>query len=155
MKNHYYQTNITWTGNTGEGTKNYASYERAHTISVDGKATVLGSSDPAFRGDKSRYNPEEMLVASVSACHMLWFLHLCSATGIVVIAYDDHAEGIMEETTDGGGHFTQIILKPVITIPDQNLVGKANEMHHEANRLCFIANSCNFPIFHNPEYRFA
>lgn len=155
MKDHQYKANIIWTGNTGDGTKNYVSYKREHTISIDGKVPILGSSDPNFRGDKSRYNPEEMLLASVSACHMLWFLHLCSTAGIVVTAYDDKAEGTMEETSEGGGHFTQIILKPVITIPDETLVAKANEMHHEANRLCFIANSCNFPILHQPQYNFA
>jgi organic hydroperoxide reductase OsmC/OhrA len=114
MKDHHYKTTITWTGNTGAGTKDYRSYERGHTISIDGKQDISGSSDPSFRGDKSRYSPEDLLLASVAACHMLWYLHLCSVAGVVVTAYEDRAEGTMVETSDGGGYFTEVILKPVI-----------------------------------------
>ena len=153
MKEHHYKTTITWTGNTGAGTKDYRSFERAHTISVNGKHDILGSSDPAFRGDKSRYSPEDMLLSSVAACHMLWYLHLCSAAGVVVTAYEDKAEGTMVETSDGGGYFTQVILKPLITLKDGAMQAKADALHHEANKLCFIANSVKFPVLHQAEYR--
>lgn len=155
MKNHHYQTTVTWTGNTGEGTKNYRSYERCHDINVDGKHVILASSDPNFRGDSSRYNPEDLLVASVSSCHMLWYLHLCTTAGIVVTAYEDKAEGVMLENKDGSGCFTVILLTPVITITDSSQIDKANELHKEANKMCFIANSCNFPILHEAQYKVA
>jgi organic hydroperoxide reductase OsmC/OhrA len=153
MKEHHYKTTITWTGNTGSGTSDYRSYERAHTISIEGKQDIAGSSDPAFRGDKSRYNPEELLLSSVAVCHMLWYLHLCSVAGVVVIAYEDKAEATMAETGNGGGYFTQVILKPLITLKDAAMQAKADELHHEANKLCFIANSVKFPVLHQAEYK--
>ncbi|WP_184545315.1 OsmC family protein [Mucilaginibacter sp. FT3.2] len=153
MKDHHYKTTITWTGNTGAGTKDYRSYERAHTIAIEGKQDISGSSDPSFRGDKSCYSPEDLLLSSVSACHMLWYLHLCTTAGVVVTAYQDRAEGTMVETSDGGGYFTQVILKPLITLKDATMQAKADELHHEANKLCFIANSVKFSILHEAEYR--
>src|ERR1700754_5211745 len=155
MKNHHYQTNVTWTGNTGEGTKDYRAYERSHDINIDGKHPILGSSDPSFRGDKSRYSPEDLLVASVSSCHMLWYLHLCTTAGIIVTAYEDKAEGVMMENSNGSVCFTLILLRPVITLTDESLIDKANELHKEATKVCFIANSCNFPILHEPLYKIA
>ncbi len=153
MKEHQYTTTITWTGNTGEGTKDYRSYERAHTIVIDGKPEISGSSDPAFRGDKARYSPEDLLLSSISACHMLWYLHLCTTVGVVVTAYEDKAEGTMVETSDGGGYFTGVVLKPVITLKDAAMQTKADEMHQEANKLCFIANSVKFEILHEASYK--
>src|ERR1017187_2627164 len=150
MKNHYYKADIKWTGNSGKGTSNYTAYERSHTISVNGKAIIHCSSDPSFRGDKTKYNPEELLVASVSTCHMLWYLHLCSDAGIVVIDYADNATGTVQETEDGGGHFTEVTLHPMVMVSDKSMIEKANELHDEANKLCFIANSCNFPVHHKP-----
>lgn len=151
---HHYKATITWTGNTGKGTIDYRAYERNHTISIDGKPPIPGSSDPSFRGDPTRYNPEEMLVASLSACHMLWYLHVCTEAGVVVVDYIDDATGIMAETADGGGHFKEVTLHPKVTVRDESMIAKANELHHKANKLCFIANSCNFPILHNPTTRF-
>src|SRR5258705_10925026 len=101
---HHYDLTLNWTGNTGEGTSHYRSYERSHTIMIDNKAELLCSSDPAFRGDKTKHNPEEFMVASLSACHMLWYLHLCSEAGVIVTHYVDHATGTMVETSDGGGY---------------------------------------------------
>lgn len=149
-KEHPYKTALTWTGNTGEGTKDYKSYNRNHIISVDHKSDILGSSDPAFRGDKTRHNPEDLLVSSLSACHMLSYLHLCAVNGVTVVEYSDNAEGIMQETADGGGHFTEVILRPAVVITDAAQIDKANELHKDAHRLCFIANSCNFPVRHIP-----
>lgn len=149
MKTHQYNVTITWTGNTGTGTKTYTSYERAHEISAAGKPVIKGSSDPAFRGDTIRYNPEELFVSSLSTCHMLWYLSLCAKAGIVVTDYIDHAEGTMTEAANGGGRFSEVLLKPVVTITDEAMIEKAQQLHHEANHLCFIANSCNFPVKHD------
>ena len=150
MKNHHYKVDIKWTGNSGKGTSNYTAYERSHTISVNEKDFIYGSSDPAFRGDKTKYNPEELFVASLSTCHMLWFLHLCSDEKIIVIDYTDNATGIMQETPDGGGRFIEVTLHPNVVVSNASMIEKANKLHHAANKLCYIANSCNFPIHHKP-----
>lgn len=151
MKLHNYKVRVEWTGNEGNGTLNYRSYNRNHKIIADGKTTeISGSSDPSFMGDNSKYNPEELFISSLSACHMLWFLHLCSVNNIIVTSYLDRATGIMEEVENGGGKFTKVTLNPHIKIKDPTMISKANQLHKEANQLCFIANSCNFPIDHNP-----
>ncbi len=148
---HQYHLTLKWTGNTGQGTSSYRVYERSHTIAVENKADILGSSDPAFRGDKTRHNPEDLLLAALSACHMLSYLHLCAVNGVVVIDYVDHASGTMQETADGGGHFTEVTLHPVVTVRNASMFDQANALHHQANKLCFIANSCNFPVHHLPQ----
>jgi organic hydroperoxide reductase OsmC/OhrA len=153
MKAHHYKTTITWAGNRGSGTASYTSYERNYTIAAGQKVVIPGSADPAFRGDVTRYNPEELLVASLSSCHMLWYLHLCSAAGVVVLEYVDEASGTMVETADGGGHFTEVTLFPVITVASEEMIEKADALHKKTNELCFIARSCNFPIHHKPIYR--
>jgi organic hydroperoxide reductase OsmC/OhrA len=149
-KSHNYSLTIKWTGNRGAGTSDYRSYDRNHIIQSELKADIDGSSDPAFRGDKTRYNPEDLLVASLSACHMLAYLHLCAVGGVVVTNYIDNASGIMVETPDGGGHFTEVTLNPVVTVKDSSMINKANELHHKAGALCFIASSVNFPVKHEP-----
>lgn len=149
-KQHNYQATITWTGNKGNGTDHYLHYDRDHTINIPGKKTISGSSDPAFRGDRLKYNPEELLVSSLSACHMLWYLHLCSEAGVIVMEYIDHARGIMQETTNGSGQFTEVILNPEVRVKEAAMVAKANELHAKAHELCFIANSVNFPVRHQP-----
>lgn len=151
MKQHQYTLTTQWTGNRGAGTSGYTTYDRSHTISISEKADILCSSDPGFRGDKTKHNPEEMLVASLSSCHMLWYLHLCADAGIVVTEYKDHASGIMQEDNSGGGKFTEVTLNPVVIIAEASKKEKAIELHHKANELCFIANSVNFPVKHNPE----
>ena len=150
MYEHHYTTRLVWTGNTGDGTKDYRSYQRNHVISIAGKPDIRGSSDPSFRGDATRYNPEELLLASLSACHMLWVLHLCAVAGIIVVEYTDAASGTLQETSDGGGRFTEATLHPVVTITDASRISEMNDLHHRANKLCFIANSCNFPVRHQP-----
>jgi len=154
MSEHNYKAIINWTGNQGKGTADYRGYERSHTISVDGKPTIPASSDPSFRGDKTRYNPEELLVASLSSCHMLWYLHLCSVAGVIVVGYTDTALGTMVETTSGSGYFKEVTLYPKVIVSDESMIEKANALHHEANKMCFIANSVNFPILHHPITRF-
>lgn len=152
MKEHHYKVKMEWTGNQGQGTQSYRTYSRDHLISADGKAVQIpASSDPSFRGDPSRYNPEELFLASLSACHMLWFLHLCSVNKIIVTEYLDQATGIMEEAKDGSGCFREVTLQPKIRVEKAEMIEPSITLHHEANKMCFIANSCNFPVKHAPE----
>lgn len=146
VKAHTYEARVHWTAPDGVGTKTYKSYRRDHTIGADGKPEILASSDPAFRGDASRYNPEELLVASLSSCHMLWYLHLCSVNGITTLDYRDAASGVMEETADGSAQFVRVELRPVVTIAPGDDRARALALHHDAHRLCFIARSVNFPV---------
>jgi organic hydroperoxide reductase OsmC/OhrA len=152
-REHHYPVTIDWTGNQGSGTSAYKAYARAHEIRAAGKPVIPGSSDPSFRGDPARYNPEELLVAALSSCHMLWYLHLCATAGIVVTAYLDRAAGTMIEEADGGGRFTAVALKPEITVKSGTDLAKARELHHIAHKMCFIANSMNFPVTHEPTIR--
>jgi organic hydroperoxide reductase OsmC/OhrA len=149
-RRHLYQTRVTWTGNTGTGTSGYKNYERSHEVSTEGKPTLAGSSDPAFRGDPARWNPEELLVASLSACHKLWYLHLCAEAGVAVLAYVDDAEGILEETPDGGGRFAQVLLQPRVTVAAGTDAQRAASLHEAAHSKCFIAQSVNFPVLCQP-----
>ena len=152
---HAYTVSVTWTGNRGTGTSGYRAYDRAHEISALRKPPIPGSSDPAFRGDPTRYNPEEMLVASLSTCHMLWYLHLCSDAGIRVLEYEDCAEGVMQSQPGGEGRFTEVVLQPDILIAAGDDRNKARALHEIAHRKCYIANSVNFPIRHEPLIRVA
>lgn len=149
-KEHHYKATTKWTGNTGTGTDHYRNYERSHLIIIENKSDILGSSDPAFRGDKTKHNPEDLLVSSLSSCHMLWYLHLCSEAGVIVTHYEDHATGIMIENSNGAGQFSEVTLNPIVAVADQSMIDKANELHQKANELCFIANSVNFPVKHHP-----
>lgn len=152
-KLHKYSATVNWTGNLGKGTTGYKDYSRSHDIGAPGKPMIPGSSDPAFNGDPSRYNPEDMLVASLSACHMLWYLHLAAVNKVVVLDYQDNAEGTMEEKADGGGHFLEVVLRPVITLTPGSNVETAKHLHHEAHEKCFIAASMNFPVRCEPVFR--
>jgi organic hydroperoxide reductase OsmC/OhrA len=145
-KQHQYAVSIVWTGNDGTGTQSYRGYRRDHEITAAGKPAISGSSDPAFRGDPARYNPEEFLVAALSSCHMLSYLHLCAVNGIVVIDYRDEAGGTMQERADGGGAFVRALLKPRVTIAKGGDREKALALHEKAHHLCFIASSVNFPV---------
>jgi organic hydroperoxide reductase OsmC/OhrA len=150
-KEHQYQATLTWAGNKGSGTMDYRSYDRSYIISIDNKPDILGSSDSAFLGDKTKHNPEDLLLASLSSCHMLWYLHLCSQNEIIVMDYKDTPVGKMTENADGSGRFTEVVLNPVVIITNEAQVEKANALHDDAHRMCFIANSCNFPIRHEPK----
>ncbi|ADY54015.1 OsmC family protein [Pseudopedobacter saltans DSM 12145] len=149
-KTHQYKATIVWTGNSGSGTSDYKSYERSHLIEIGNKPDILGSADPAFRGDANRHNPEDLLLSSLSSCHMLWYLHLCSAEGIIVLEYTDYAEGIMIEKNDGSGHFREVTLHPRIKVKEHTMLEKAYALHEKANKFCFIANSVRFPVKHEP-----
>jgi len=149
QREHHYSVTTTWTGNLGTGTGDYRSYSRNHEIAIPGKIAPLpGSSDAAFRGDPARYTPEELLVASLSACHMLWFLHLCADAGIVVTEYQDAASAAMTEHEDGSGEFTGVILHPRVVITDAVRIADATALHQRAHGLCFVARSVNFPVDH-------
>lgn len=149
-KQHTYSLQTKWTGNTSAGTSNYHAYELSYMITINGKSDLQCSSDAAFRGDKTKYTPEDFLVASLSGCHMLWYLHLCAEAGVVVTHYYDDATGIMLETEDGGGHFVEVTLHPTVVVAEIMMVAKALELHKKANQLCFIARSMNFPVYHKP-----
>ncbi len=148
-REHTYNATVTWTGNLGEGTADYKAYTRDYDIDCPGKSPIRGSADPAYRGDAGRHNPEDILVAALSACHMLWYLHLCSTAGVVVTAYEDAAEGIMQTHPPGGeGEFTRVTLRPRVTITAESDDQAAARLHAEANANCFVARSVNFPVDH-------
>jgi organic hydroperoxide reductase OsmC/OhrA len=151
-REHTYRVGLTWTGNRGEGTRGYTSYSRNHELLVEGKPVLPGSSDPLFRGDPTRYNPEELLVASLSSCHLLWYLHLCADAGVVVLEYTDQAIGRLEET-GGGGHFVEVTLRPTVVIAESSHPGLAERLHEQAHSHCFIASSVNFPVSCKPQIR--
>ncbi|HEV2376153.1 MAG TPA: OsmC family protein [Streptosporangiaceae bacterium] len=149
-RTHTYDVTVTWTGNRGSGTTAYLDYGREHEITANGPPAIPASSDPVFRGERGRWNPEQQLTAALSACHMLWYLHLCSAAGVVVTAYSDDAHGVMAEAAEGGGHFTEVTLRPRVVVASAGMTGKAVSLHAEAAAKCYIANSVNFPVRHEP-----
>ncbi|AXF10437.1 peroxiredoxin [Paraburkholderia graminis] len=146
---HNYQVSVQWTGNRGSGTSGYRDYSRDHVIASGSKPDIPGSSDAAFLGDAKRWNPEDLLVAAASACHKLWYLHLCSDAGIVVVDYRDDAEGTMLDSPQQG-RFSQIVLRPRVVIQAGGNAELAQQLHHTAHDKCYIANSVNFPILCEP-----
>ena len=150
-REHRYAVSLTWNGNLGSGTSGYRDYSRDYEIGSDGKPAISGSADPAFQGDRTRWNPEELLVASLSACHKLWYLHLAAEAGIIVTAYGDRAEGVMEVGQNGTGRFKSVVLRPTVTLATGNDVELARTLHKPAHEKCFIANSVNFPVECEPE----
>lgn len=146
---HHFAVSLEWTGNRGTGTSGYRDYGRDHIVRSEGNHDISGSSDRVFHGDADRWNPEEMLIGALSQCHLLSYLHVASANGVVVTDYTDAAVGTMEQTADGGGHFTSVTLRPVVTISSGN-PDLALSIHHEASLKCFIASSMNFPVGHEP-----
>ncbi|MFZ1571218.1 MAG: OsmC family protein [Candidatus Kapaibacterium sp.] len=148
--NHQYKLTLKWTGNKGQGTNDYAAYERSHNINIENKVELQCSSDAPFRGDYTKHSPEDFFLASVSSCHMLWYLHLCADSGIVVLEYTDFAEGILSVFKDKVGCFTKVILNPLVIVSESSMIEKAIELHNKANQNCFIANSLNFKVDHIP-----
>lgn len=148
MKTHRYTLNVEWTGNRGAGTRTIGGYGRDHRITAAGKPPIEGSSDPSFRGDPARWNPEELLIASLSACHKLWYLGLCASAGIVVERYQDQPKGVMIEEAGGAGQFTSVTLHPAVTIAPGSDATLAEALHEQAHAMCFIARSVNFPVHH-------
>lgn len=150
---HHYTAHLIWDGNRGDGTSSYATYGREHRLLVPGKPEIQATADAAFRGDAAKLNPEDLLVAALSSCHMLTYLALCARGKINVLAYEDEATGTMKEDGKGGGRFAEVVLRPRVTIADAADVERATALHERAHELCYIANSCNFPIHHRPEVR--
>ncbi len=146
VREHRYTSTVRWLGNTGTGTSSYHAYKRDHVIENEGKPPIAGSSDPLFRGDKTRWNPEDLLVGSLSACHKLWYLHVCSEAGVVVTAYEDEAEGFMDEDASGAGQFTRVVLHPRVTIAPGSDAKRAASLHEKAGALCFLARSMRFRV---------
>lgn len=148
---HTYTATVTWAGNLGAGTRSYRGYGRDHDIACPGKPVIRGSADVAYRGIPDRHNPEDLLMAALSSCHMLWYLHLCVDAGVVVTANEDHAEGKMRTHADGAGEFTKVTLRPRVTITGDSDAVTAERLHEKAGTMCFIARSVNFPVAHLPE----
>lgn len=153
MKEHIYNSRIEWTGNKGSGTDNYKNYERSHNITIEDKPLIEGSSDPAFRGDNTKHNPEGLLVSSLSSCHMLWYLHFCSVNNVIVEEYIDNVIGVMIEDDNGKGCFKEVTLNPIVTVKSDEMIEKAIKLHEKANEYCFIANSVSFSVKHKPEIK--
>jgi organic hydroperoxide reductase OsmC/OhrA len=150
-RNHTYQITNQWTGNLGTGTSTYRAYSRNYELTAAGKsAPIPGSSDPLYRGDRSRYNPEELLLSALSACHMLWVLHLCADAGIVITSYRDDSVGEMIEHEDGSGEFVRAVLRPQMEITDGGRAAEAAALHERAHHFCGIARSVSFPVAVEP-----
>ncbi|MFN5092655.1 MAG: OsmC family protein [Bacteroidota bacterium] len=143
---HTYKITAAWTGNKGEGTKNVRTYDRSHTVSIQGKPELLLTTDNPAVGDKSKLNPEDLLVSAISSCHMLSYLYVCALEGVVIASYIDNASGIMIENASGGGSFKEITLNPIFHVEDESMVEKAIALHHKAHEICYIANSVNFEV---------
>ena len=147
---HHYAVRAEWTGNRGTGTSGYRDYDRSVTLRVEGKPDVAASSDKPFRGDPARWNPEDLLVSALAECHLLSYLHACVGAGVVVVDYSDEATGVMREDGRGGGAFAEVVLRPRVVVSDASMVEAALAAHAQANAWCFIANSVNFPVRHEP-----
>ncbi|WP_136708718.1 OsmC family protein [Agromyces sp. H66] len=148
---HHYTLEVEWQGDRGEGTSNYRAYSRAHVVRAAGKLhDIAGSSDRVFHGDRERWNPEELLLAALSECHMLSYLHVATRHGVVVRGYSDAPTGTMVEDGRGGGSFTEVVLRPRVTVADASMLDAAREIHAEASEKCFIAASVGFPVRHEP-----
>jgi organic hydroperoxide reductase OsmC/OhrA len=147
---HNYKLTAEWTGNKGDGTKNVRTYDRSHTISIEGKPELFLTTDNAAVGDKSKLNPEDLLVAALSSCHMLSYLYLCSLEGVIITSYLDNATGIMIENESGGGKFKEVTLNPIVSVTEESMLEKAIVLHHKAHEICYIANSVNFEVKCNP-----
>ena len=151
LSEHRYALTVQWTGNLGEGTSSYRGYSRDHDVLIPGLPVLRGSSDPTFHGDRERYNPEQLLLAALAQCHMLSYLHVAVKHGVVVTDYRDEASGLLRLNRDGSGQFESVTLHPRVTVADGSQVELAGRLHHEANQVCFIARSVNFPVEHAPE----
>ncbi len=154
-KEHFYKAKINWTGNRGLGTSDYTAYSRNYEVSGNGKeASIPASADTIYRGEASRYNPEELLIAAIAGCHMLWYLHLCADAGIIVVDYEDEGHGILTENADGNGKFSEVTIHPKVTISKNSNAEIAKKLHDKAHEFCFIANSMNFSVKFQPKIVF-
>lgn len=150
---HRFTADLVWTGNRGTGTSATRAFGRDHVVSVTGKSELHASAARVFHGDADRWNPEEELLAALAGCHLLSYLYVAVANGLVVVGYEDAVEGVLTTAPDGGGRFTEVVLRPVVTIQAGSDEELALRLHADANRLCFIASSVNFPVRHEPVIR--
>jgi organic hydroperoxide reductase OsmC/OhrA len=147
---HDFHSTIVWTGNRGAGTRTYRGYDRTWDVAMPGKAVVHCSNDPLLGGDATKLNPEELLLSALSACHMLWYLHLASDAGIIVTSYRDEPVGHGETVRSGAGRFTSAVLRPTITVERGADIVEATAIHHRVHEYCFVARSVNFPVEYEP-----
>lgn len=150
LDEHRYALTVRWTGNLGEGTASYRGYSRDHDVEIPGLPVLRGSADPTFHGDRNRYNPEQLLLAALSQCHMLSFLHVAAKNGVLVTAYEDRAEALLRTNRDGSGQFESATLRPRVTLAAPVAGERLADLHAAANAVCFIARSVNFPVLHEP-----
>lgn len=154
-RSHEYDVSVVWTGNRGTGTSGYSAYSRQHELRSGGDAPPIpASADPAFLGDPARWNPEQLQIAALSQCHMLWYLHLAAVAGVVVVAYEDNAVGVMVQDATGAGQFQSVTLRPRVTIAAGSDDQVALRLHSDVPGKCFIARSVNFPVHHEPHISF-
>ncbi|MBU2980759.1 OsmC family protein [Lentibacter algarum] len=151
-RKHDFEAKVVWTGNTGEGTAHYKAYERTWEVQTEGKPVVKCSNDPLLGGDPTLHNPEDMLIAALSSCHMLWYLHMASDAGVTVLAYEDDPVGHGESEASGAGQFVSADLRPRITVAAGTDLAKADAIHSEIGKVCFIARSVAFPVHHKARY---
>jgi organic hydroperoxide reductase OsmC/OhrA len=151
MRDHVYDLQVTWTGNRGDGTRDIRGYDRAHTVTADGPPALEGSADPGFLGDREKWYPELLFVASISQCHMLWYLGLCARAGVVVQEYVDEPRGVMRTEADGSGRFTEVVLRPRVVVESADMADKAVALHDQAHRMCFVAQSVSCAVHHEPQ----
>jgi organic hydroperoxide reductase OsmC/OhrA len=151
-KGHDFTATVAWTGDRGEGTRHYRGYDRTWRIATPGKPSVECSNDPALGGDPTKPNPEDLLLASLAACHMLWYLHLASEAGIIVRGYEDTPLGVGETGPRGEGRFVRAVLRPAIRLARGTDLAQADALHHEVHHYCFIARSVNFPVGYEATY---
>lgn len=151
MSEHTYDVTVTWTGNRGPGTTGIRDYGRDLTIAAEGRPVIEGTADPGFLGAPDRWNPEQLFTASISQCHMLWYLGLCSRRGVVVHEYVDETVGTMTTEANGKARFTEVVLRPRIVVGAEDQLEQAAQLHEKAHEMCFIAQSVNFEVKVEPE----
>lgn len=149
---HEFSAAIVWTGDRGEGTRRYRGYDRTWRIVTPSKTPVECSNDPMLGGDSSKHNPEDLLLSSLAACHMLWYLHLASGAGIIVRGYEDAPIGVGETGPNGEGRFLRAVLRPNIHVARGTDIAQADSLHSEVHRFCFIARSVTFPVTYEAHY---
>jgi len=150
---HEYTARVLWTGNRGQGTAGYRAYDRTWNVETPGKPVIKCSNDPLLGGDSGLHNPEDMLISALSACHMLWYLHLASDAGIKVMAYLDDPEAVGETDANGASRFLRATLRPRIEVPEGTDLAQADALHEEVHKYCFIARSVAFPVTYKARYR--
>lgn len=145
---HTFKAEANWTSKKDITDSSKRFYNKSHQVKIEGKPILDVSAAKAFKGDPELYNPEDLLLSSLVSCHMMSYLYVCSQNGIEVLEYSDNAEAALEVNPDGSGRFVEVKLFPKVKISNPDQIELALNLHFKANQLCFIANSCNFPVLH-------